>query len=249
MEFKLNPHISVDCVIFGFDFDNLKVLLIERELKGFGKDQNDMKLPGSLVSDTEDPDSSANRTLKELTGLENIYLKQFHVFGSLDRLKNELDLNWLRETSGLPIERVVSIAYYALIKIEDTSGNNFENKFKDHWVNLKDVPKLAFDHNEIIDRALESLQKEMKTEPIGFELLPKKFTIFQLQRLFEVIMRTKIDSRNFRKKLAKLKYLHPLEEKEEKVAHKPAQLYKFDKKAFLRSKLDNIGFTLFYTKK
>lgn len=241
----LNPHISVDCVIFGFDGKHLKVLLIEREqvteevpIVPSGL----LKLPGNLISDAEELDDSANRVLKELTGLNNIFLKQFAVFGSPDRLKKTNDLTWLRTTSGLQIDRVLTVAYYSLVKINES--NPTESLLdKTRWIPVYEVPQLIFDHNLIIEKALEALRKELRTEPIGFELLPKKFSIRQLQNLYEVILGNKLDNRNFRKKVGKLEYLIAQPEKEKGVNHKPAILYKFDKKMFLKNRKD-MGFVI-----
>jgi 8-oxo-dGTP diphosphatase len=246
---RLNPHISVDCVIFGFDLSDLKVLLIERKYRDKNSPDvflTDLKLPGSLIDETEDLDDSASRTLTELTGLENIYMDHFDVFGSPSRLSNARDVEWLQETSGLPIERVVTIAYYSLIKIDESSMQKMTGANNPRWVSISQIPQLAFDHNKIIERALTKLQKEIKSEPIGFELLPKKFTIYQMQHLFEVILQTHIDNRNFRKKLARMSYIVPLNEKQTNVAHKPAQLFKFDRKAFYRERKES--FALYFTK-
>jgi 8-oxo-dGTP diphosphatase len=242
---RLNPHISVDCVIFGFDGKYLKVLLIERD-----KLQEEspaipsglLKLPGSLISDTEDLDHSASRVLKELTGLDHIFLKQFAVFGSPDRLSNSNDLLWLRTTSELVIDRVVTVAYYSLVKINDSNPTESLPE-KTSWLKVSELPQLSFDHNLIINSALDALRKELRTEPIGFELLPKKFSLRQLQNLYEVILGNRLDNRNFRKKIGKLEYLIPQSEKEIGVNHKPAQLYKFDKKLFLKKRKD-VGFVI-----
>lgn len=240
----LNPHISVDCVVFGFDGKNLKVLLIERENVSaeISERSHLLKLPGNLISNNEDIDSSAYRVLKELTGLDHIFLKHFAVFGNPDRLNNQDDLDWLRATSGMSIDRVVTLAYYSLVKINESNPNESLLE-KTMWIPLKDVPQLIFDHNLIIDRALEALRKELRTEPIGFELLPKKFTLRQLQNLYEVIIGNKLDNRNFRKKVSKLEYLIPQAEKEKGVNHKPAQLYKFDRKIFAKNRKD-VGFVI-----
>jgi len=242
---RLNPHISVDCVIFGFDGRQLKVLLIEREqLSEENKASSSglLKLPGNLISDTEDLDHSAYRVLKELTGLDNIFLKQFAVFGNPNRLNSSNDLAWLRSTSGLHIERVVTVAYYSLVKINES--NPTESLLaKTNWMPVKDLPQLTFDHNLIIAEALEALRKELRTEPIGFELLPKKFSIRQIQSLYEVILGNNLDNRNFRKKVRKLEYFVALPEKEESVNHKPAQLFKFDKKVFTKNRKD-AGFVI-----
>ncbi len=236
----LNPHISVDCVIFGFDEGTLKVLLIEREkVPNIHLGGHKLKLPGSLISENVDLDNSAIRTLKELTGLENIYLKQYSVFGDPDRLTPREDLEWLRKTSGIRVGRVVTIAYYSLIKISESTITE-----KTIWNPVNDLPELIFDHNHIIEEALENLRKEIRNRPLCFELLPKKFTLRQMQNIYESILNVNLDNRNFRKKLRHLDFLVPLPEKEKRVNHKPAQLYRFDKKLYEKTKKLNNGFYL-----
>ncbi len=236
----LNPHVSVDCVVFGFTDNKLKVLLIEREDSPFiPVHGHKLKLPGSLISESEDLDISASRTLKELTGLDNIYLKQFGVFSSPGRLNPPEDLAWLRATSGLMVDRVVTIAYYSLIKISDTTITD-----KTIWLTIDEIPRLIFDHNKIILDALEILRKELRTEPICFEMLPKKFSIRQMQNLYEAILGEKLDNRNFRKKVKPLEFLIPLSEREKEVSHKPAQLYKFDKRIYEKHRKVANGFHL-----
>jgi|SRR5512133_442758 hypothetical protein len=240
LSFSLNPHVSVDCVVFGFNDQKLKVLLIEREkipkshLKG-----HKLKLPGNLISEIEDLDISAARTLKELTGLSNIYLKQFGVFSAPGRLSPPEDLTWLRKTSGLRVDRVVTVAYYSLIKISESNTTD-----KTIWHPVNELPELIFDHNAIVDHALDVLRKEIRTEPLCFELLPKKFTIRQMQNLYEAILGEKLDNRNFRKKIKPLEFLTPLIEKEKEVNHKPAQLYKFDKRLYEKHRKVVSGFNL-----
>lgn len=242
---SLNPHISVDCVIFGFDTQELKILLVDRNMLPGEESKIPsglMKLPGNLIDQNEDLDQSAYRVLKELTGLDKIYLKQFAVFGSPTRLNNQNDLLWLQSTSGMTVERVVTIAYYSLVKIDESSPESHLSQ-NAKWMSVKNLPNLIFDHKEIIVKALETLRKEMRTEPVGFELLPKKFTFRQLQNLYEVILGAELDNRNFRKKIGKLEYLIPLNEKEIGVNHKPAQFYKFDKKIYKKNQKD-LGFVI-----
>jgi 8-oxo-dGTP diphosphatase len=237
MTLKLNPHVSVDCVIFGFDDLNLQVLLLDRNL-GLPADKHNapvaLKLPGSMVYDDEDVDTAAVRVLKDLTGLENIYLQQFQVFGSPNRLKKTDDLNWLQSATKMKINRVVTIAYYSLIKLHKSMPCDG----KVTWCDVMHLPDLAFDHKEIIQRGLLMLRKELHNEPLVFELLPKKFTIRQLQTLYEIIESKKLDNRNFRKSIAKWGYLAAVNEKERNVAHKPAQFFRFDKRAYQRIKKD-----------
>jgi len=236
----LNPHVSVDCVIFGFNDQKLKVLLIEREKVPKSKLRgHKLKLPGNLISQIEDLDISAARTLKELTGLNNIFLKQFGVFSSPDRLAPVQDLAWLRKTSGLKVDRVVTVAYYSLIKISESNITE-----KTIWQPVYEVPDLIFDHNRIVGIALDALRKEIRTEPVCFELLPKKFTIRQMQNLYEAILGEKLDNRNFRKKIKPLEFLVPLDEKEKEVNHKPARLYKFDKRLYEKHRKVVSGFNL-----
>lgn len=236
----LNPHVSVDCVIFGFHSGKLKVLLIEREkvLQNHVKGHK-LKLPGSLITETEDLDTSASRTLKELTGLEPIFLKQFGVFGSPGRLSPAEDLEWLRKTSGLMVDRVVTIAYYSLIKVSESNITE-----KTIWHPIDNLPDLLFDHNAIVSKALDTLRQEIRTQPLCFELLPKKFTIRQMQDLYEAILGEYLDSRNFRKKIRPMEFLIPLPEKEREVNHKPAQLYRFDKKLYEKLRKTASGFDL-----
>jgi hypothetical protein len=241
---KLNPHISIDCVIFGFDEKNLKVLLIKREIPDPGashKSITDFKLPGDFITDEEDLETAASRVLLELTGLRNIFLKQLWVFGSPNRIAKERDFNWLRETTGLPIERVVTVAYYSLIKIGE-SQQELVNKSNAIWTKLSDINELAFDHYEILQRALKTLRKRLQNEPIGFELLPHTFTIRQLQNLYETILGRELDNRNFRKKILKADYLVPTDDKETEVSHKPARLFMFDKVIYEKAVTRELGF-------
>ena len=241
---KLNPHISVDCVIFGFDGKNLKVLLIKRGILNADKKNEittDFKLPGDFITDEEDLETAASRVLQELTGLRNIFLKQLWVFGSPHRIQEEKDFKWLRETTGLPIERVVTVAYYSLIKIGE-SQQELVNKSNAVWIKHDDIKALAFDHFEILQRALKSLRKRLQNEPIGFELLPRTFTIRQLQNLYEIILGRELDNRNFRKKILKAEYLVPTSDKETEVAHKPARLFMFDKEIYEKAELREMGF-------
>jgi len=237
---NLNPHVSVDCVIFGFHDRRLKVLLIEREKPpGSHLGGHKLKLPGSLISETEDLESSATRILQELTGLNNIFMKQFGVFSSPDRLSPAEDLKWLRKTTGLMVDRVVTIAYYSLIKIAESNITE-----KTIWHPVNGLPELIFDHNNIINKALEALRGEIRTEPLCFELLPKKFTIRQMQILYEAILGERLDNRNFRKKIRPMEFLIPLPEKEREVNHKPAQLYRFDRKLYEKHRKVISGFDL-----
>ncbi len=232
---SVNPSISVDIVIFGFDGTKLKVLLIridsiKKETLALGS-HADHKLPGSLIFDNEDLTTSAHRILTELTGLSDIYLRQLQVFSNPDRISTTEDLGWISKTYGVTTHRIVTVAYYSLIKIDNSIiRRSIEGEAS--WYNVQDIKQLAFDHKLILLTALETLTHQLQSEPVAFELLPKKFTIRQLQNLYEAILGTELDNRNFRKKLLKFTYITPLEEKEKEVAHKPAQFFKFDKSRY-----------------
>jgi ADP-ribose pyrophosphatase YjhB (NUDIX family) len=240
---KLNPHISVDCVIFGFDGKNLKVLLIRRAFNDqvTHTESTDYKLPGDFITDEEDLQTAASRVLKELTGLTGIELYQFWVFGAPNRIRNEKDIRWLKETTGMAIERVVTVAYYSLIKIGE-SQEELVSRNNGLWLRPDEIRELAFDHIEILQIALKTLRNRLQIEPVGFELLPTYFTIRQLQNLYEAIFGRELDNRNFRKKILKAHYLKPTSQKELHVAHKPAQMFTIDKEIYEKAELRVAGF-------
>lgn len=234
---RLNPHISVDCVVFGYGRNDLKVLLVERNLsngQGVDYSRTDLKLPGSLVYNDELLHEAAKRVLLELTGLDNIFLQQFEVLDSLDRMSNSKDKEWLEQSTGLAIDRVISVAFYGLVNL-DTSIS-VARKDNTRWVSLALTSHLPFDHSEIIERAYMLLRNRMITEDFAFGLLPGKFSINELQQVFQVFTDNQLDSRNFRKKLKSLDFIVPLDEKQQMVPHKPARLYRFDKKRFAQFK-------------
>lgn len=227
----VNPSISVDIVVFGFDGEALKVLLIERR----SLDSDNVigyKLPGSMISDNEDLDTSANKSLLSLTGLKDIYLEQLHVFSDPNRIKNPDDKRWIEQTYGIVTNRIVTVSYFSLVKI-NLSVLKTTMIGKGSWCNVQDLKHVSFDHKEIILKGLDHLKSRLQTTPIAFELLPKKFTIKQLQNLYEAILGIDIDNRNFRKRLLKYPYLIQLNEKESKVSHKPAILYQFDSLSYI----------------
>lgn len=233
MEPKEILNISVDCVVFGYDINTklLNVLLIKRFLES--KDTNeilvdDYVLTGFHVYENETLDESASRVLKELTGLTNIYQKQFKAFGSPDRLLNEKDLIWIKNRKFS--SRTITIAYYFLLKTDSVDIKN--NKYQAKWFPVEELPELGFDHKEIILEAHEDLKTKCLSEPIIFELLPDKFTINDVQDLYISILGIEIDNRNFRRKLINKKYIIPLDEKQVGVSKKPAQLYMFSKDVY-----------------
>lgn len=231
---NLNPNVSVDCVVIGFDTNGLKVLLIERDNPD-NTDGKNYQLPGDLIRNTENLDQAANRVLKELTNLDNLYLEQFNAFGDPQRVKRENDLEWLRSVRKDPEARVVTIGYFSLIKPEDFAPSASSFARKAEWVKLDEVPELAFDHNKILDQGLEALKNKMRSEPVVFELLPEKFTLHQFQKLYETVFGYAIDKRNFRRKIQGMDFLVGLDEKQRGVAHKPAQLYRFNKENYANS--------------
>ena len=229
-----NNHISVDCVVLGFDSAQLNVLLIKRDGEEDGEVFHDMKLPGSLIYKDEDLDGAAKRVLSELTGLKNINLLQFKAFGSQGRTKNPKDKHWLERATKEKIDSIVTIAYLSLVKINGAISRSL-NKTQNVWMPISQIPALAFDHNIIIKDSLDFIRQYIKSNPILiFKLLPRKFTASQLRTLYEIIFEKKIDVRNFHKKMLMMPYVIPLDEYETGVAHRAARFYKFDKKKYDR---------------
>ncbi len=227
-----NNHISVDCVVVGFDGEQLKVLLINRVGEENGEIYHDKKLPGSLIYMDEDLDEAARRVLCELTGIKNLNLIQFKAFGSKNRTSNPKDVHWLERAMQSRVERIVTIAYLSMVKIDSTLNKSLD-EHQACWIALGDIKTLAFDHNLIIKEALAHIRQIVEFNPsMLFELLPRKFTAAQLRILFELIYDKPVDVRNFHKKIATMEYVVPLEEKQKGVAHRAARYYKFDKKIY-----------------
>ncbi len=234
MDKQLIQNVSVDSVVFGFDSVHLNVLLIGRDILYEGVQYHDWKFPGDLIRLNEDPDTVSMRILKELTGLQNIFMKQLKAFGSPDRLiRRPQDMSWLISIDH-PERRVITIPYYALINLSNETKNNINLTTNARWTNVDDVPRLplAFDHQEILNFALETLRLELRTKPLAFELLPSKFSLSQLQKIYEIILGIPLDKRNFRKKISNLNYIVPLNEKEAEVSHRPAKLYMFSREIY-----------------
>jgi len=234
MEKPAHLHVSVDCVVFGYDDDGLKVLIIDQR-KPQGMDtqpggaewQLQAALPGDLVLENESLEEAAARVLHELTGLENIFLKQFHSFGDPDRVRQEKDQKWLHAFRTEPDIRVMTIAYYGLVSLQDYVPQPAGFAGSARWLDLGRVPGLAFDHNRILETAVDTLREQLESHHISFELLPKKFTLSQFQALHEIVLNKKFDKRNFRKNVKRMVHIVPLDEKQQGVLHKPAQLFTY----------------------
>jgi 8-oxo-dGTP diphosphatase len=204
--------VSVDCVIFGFDENVLKVLLIKSDLEAF---REKWSLLGDLVQPDEGLDEASYRVLTERTGLDTLYLEQVHTFGAVHRH---------------PAGRVVSAAYYCLVNIKHTQLTQLGNEL--HWHPVKDIATMAFDHKKILDTCYSTLKKKIQEEPIIFNLLERKFSLRELQNLYEAILDVKLDRRNFRKKLFSTGLLTDLNEMERNVPHRPGKLYTFNHEAY-----------------
>ncbi|MDR3188182.1 MAG: NUDIX hydrolase [Prevotellaceae bacterium] len=228
-----NQAISIDCTVFGFDGANLRVLLVRRRRTlPSGEEMSDLKLPGSLISDAEDLPSAANRVMRELIGGRSIYLKQMEVFSDPQRVQGQ-ELTWINSYYGVSISRVLTVAFFAFVKLDDKLMEYVRRK-GGRWVEMGAVKQLALDHNKILVTAIDYLLRLFQQEPVAFEFLPRKFTLKQLQTLYEIVFDVEIDNRNFRKKILSLEYILPVGECEEGVAHKPAQYYTFDRKLYKR---------------
>lgn len=229
-------------MIFGFNKQQLKVLLIERyPPEGDCKTCIDYKLPGGFVTLNEDLEDAAHRTLKELTSLEEIFLRPFTFFGRPDRIKKKEDIEYLRVETGHNIRRIVTAAFYSLVNIKEIN-QELAKSHNARWVDVRMLPELAYDHREIIEQGIDHLQDILRSEPIGFNLLPTKFTIRELQGLYEAVLEREFDNRNFRKKILKSEYLVQLDEKQAGVAHKPASFYRFDYEIYETKKKEHLGF-------
>jgi 8-oxo-dGTP diphosphatase len=218
--------LTVDCVVFGFDEGALKILLIQRGLEPF---KGKWALPGGFVRVDEPLDDAARRELEEEAGLKNVFLEQLYTFGAVHRD---------------PRERVVSVAYYALVKLAAHETRAATDATDARWFLISKTPKLAFDHADILASALARLKGKVRYEPIGFELLPPKFTLSQLQHLYEAVLEAKLDKRNFRKKVLSFGLLVPLNETQMSGRHRPAQLFQFDADKYEKLKKRGFNFEL-----
>lgn len=220
---EIIKNLSIDCVVFGFENNRLEVLLVKRKIN---PEKGSWALPGGFVLKTETLDQAAVRILEETSNVKNIYLEQVHTFSKIDRF---------------PLRRVISVAYFALINPEKHYLKPGTETTDVNWFNINDSLNLPFDHQEILVKSLNLLRQKVRYKPIGFELLPEKFSLTQLQNLYECILGENLDKRNFRKRIMALKMLTQLNDFQKGVSHRAARLYRFNSKAY--NDLKNKGFT------
>ena len=218
-------HVALDCIIFGFDKGELKLLIHKRRFEPF---KGHWSLFGGFLKTEESLEDAANRILHELTGLKNIYMEELQTYGEIERD---------------PARRVISVAYYALIPSHRYS-DDYSRQYGATWVSLKDLPTLIMDHDVMVEKGLIRLQRRASSQPIGFKLLPKEFTIPQLQALYEAIYQSRLDKRNFRKKILTMGVLIKLEEKDKSTSRKGAFLYRFDKRKYQKLVDGGYNFTI-----
>jgi ADP-ribose pyrophosphatase YjhB (NUDIX family) len=205
--------VSVDCIIFGFDEGKLRILIGKRKMD---PGRNEWSLYGGFVRHDESIDDAANRVLYDLTGLRNLYMRQVGAFGSVDRD---------------PGERVISIAYYALINVNDYD-DRLRREHSVEWVNIDEIPHLYSDHNEMVRKARKMMQQKLAHEPVGFRLLPSLFTLTQLQKLYEAVNVSELDKRNFRKRIKEMDFIEKTELIDKTGSKRGAYLYRFNKRAY-----------------
>lgn len=221
-----HPAVTVDAVVFGLDDADLKVLLIQRDGAPF---EGRWALPGGFVDIAEGLEDAVRRELEEETGLKRLFLEQLYTFGAPKRD---------------PRERVISVAYYALVKLTDHAVRAASDARNVAWFPVADLPNLAFDHEEVLEVALKRLKGKIRYEPIGFELLPEKFPLSELQRLYETVLEHPLDKRNFRKKILGMGLLRDTDEIQQDVAHRAARLYRFDQAAYRKLRKQGFNFEL-----
>lgn len=221
-----HPAVTVDGVVFGFDETDLKLLLIRRRIE---PNKGAWALPGGFVNINEGLEEAARRELHEETGIEELYLEQLYTFG---------------EPKRDPRERVISVAYYALVKLSEHTVRAASDAIEVAWFPVAELPTLAFDHERIVDTGLKRLKAKVRYEPIGFELLPEKFTLGELQRLYETVLEQSLDKRNFRKRILGMELLEALDEYQQDVAHRAAQFYRFNHQRYEQLKKRGFNFEL-----
>lgn len=236
--------VSIDSVIFGFDGSALKVLLLK------WRNIDYWSLPGGKIQKGEALNSAADRILENRVGLKNVFLKQFNVFGEIDRLKyydevetrKQIEIAIREDISKLEFnQRILSVGYYALVDLNKVKAVPDEYTDECRWMDLDEIPHLLFDHNEMIDLAIKTLRREIKYQPIG-NLLPEKFTLGEIQKLYESILNRTFDRRNFHKQITKQDFLIKLEEKRTGQANKSPNLYRFDYLKYEKALEAGMGF-------
>jgi ADP-ribose pyrophosphatase YjhB (NUDIX family) len=236
-------NISVDCIIFGFDNNELKVLLL------YAKYANLWSLPGGFVLKDEHMDESAKRILKERTGLDDIYMQQFYVFSHPARSTREINEQFLKNV-GVKVkeswmfERFITVGYSALVNFPEVKPVPDVLSSSCEWFNIHDIPDMLLDHLDILKKALEHLQTQLNYHPVGYNLLPEKFTMPELQKLYETILDRQLDRRNFQRKILRTGILKRLNETKKGVAHKAPWLYKFDLRKYQKALKGGMGFEL-----
>lgn len=228
--FSNNPEIlknlSVDCVVFGFQNPDLEVLLIQLDVE---PERGRWALPGGNIHMDEGLDQAAARVLEELTGVKKIFMEQVAAFGNVSRF---------------PLHRVVTFTYYALINPEHYFLKAGTKAQAVQWFRIDDIPDLPFDHNQILETALKRLRKRVRYRPVGFELLPKKFTLTHIQNLYQSILGSELDKRNFRRKILKMNLITKLGERQTGVAHRMPELFSFDKRTYVKLRKNGFSFEL-----
>ena len=213
--YSKNPkfYVGIDCIIFGFEKDHLNLLLLQRN---FEPAKGQWSLMGGFVQENESADDAAKRVLYELTGLKDVYMEQIGAFGEIYRD---------------PGERVISLAYYALININEYD-RELVSRHNAHWVNIDELPYLIFDHNQMVEKARNMMKQKASRAPIGFNLLPELFTLTQLQNLYEAIYGEPMDKRNFRKRIADMGFIEKTDKIDKTGSKRGACLYQFNDKAY-----------------
>jgi 8-oxo-dGTP diphosphatase len=221
------PALTVDCIVFGLDAElELKIMLIKRDISPF---QGEWAIPGGFVRMDETLEQAALRELQEETGIHDVFLEQLYTFGDLERD---------------PRDRTITVSYYALINLVEQEIQAATDASEANWFRISEIPKLAFDHDRILQTAIARLRGKIRYEPIGFELLPQKFTLTQLQKLYETVLDRQLDKRNFRKKILSMDLLIDTNELEQGVSHRAAKLYRFDENKYLELKQNGFNFEI-----
>jgi hypothetical protein len=230
----IHTYVSVDCIVFGFDNNELNVLLVQLDHGKIGN--KNLKLPGGLIYDHEDVNDAAQRILHELTGIRRMNLRQFRCFASPDRARHPDDIKWMNNAYQSHIDRLITVAYLSLCKI-DKRLNNVSGFKSAKWCRLNELPVMPFDHNKIVEASRDEIRRWVEHDPaMMFELLSQKFTVSQFHALYEAVYNRKIDIRNFHKKVKNMAYVVPLDEKQANVTHRAARYYKFDKHIYKTTK-------------